>query len=169
MSSELIGQHLRVFLCHSTGDKPAVRELSSKLRADGFDPWLDEEKLLPGQDWKFEIEKAVHEIDVVIVCLSRASVNKNGFVHKESLFASPVGAVATIPVVPTGGWQEQYCRQSRRCRFAAAGGRAVGPVCAREIGGSVSDRLVARISSILTLRWLGEAVCNNHQELLCNW
>ena len=29
-------------------------------------------------------------------------------------------AVATIPVVPTGGWQEQSCRQSRRCRFAAA-------------------------------------------------
>ena len=47
-------RRLKVFLCHASGDKPAVRELCHRLRAAGFDPWLDEEKLLPGQDcnWK---------------------------------------------------------------------------------------------------------------------
>src|SRR5205085_10379729 len=39
---------LRIFLSHSSGDKATVRELSHRLRADGFDPWLDEEQLLPG-------------------------------------------------------------------------------------------------------------------------
>lgn len=49
---------LRVFLCHSSNDKPAVRELYGRLKGEGWiDPWLDEEKLYPGQDWDLEIEK----------------------------------------------------------------------------------------------------------------
>ena len=50
---------LRVFLCHSSQDKPIVRELYQRLNAESWiDPWLDEAKLLPGQDWDMEIEKA---------------------------------------------------------------------------------------------------------------
>jgi len=50
---------LKVFLCHASQDKPIVRELYRRLNAEGWiDPWLDEEKLLPGQDWDLEIEKA---------------------------------------------------------------------------------------------------------------
>lgn len=73
---------LRIFLCHSSGDKPKVRDLYERLLAEGFDPWLDEEKLLPGQKWKTEIPKAVRASDVVIVCLSRSAVNKAGL-HPE--------------------------------------------------------------------------------------
>lgn len=75
---------LRVFLCHSSQDKPIVRELYQRLLAEGWiDPWLDEEKLLPGQNWDMEIEKAVEVADVVIVCVSNKSVNKEGYVQKE--------------------------------------------------------------------------------------
>ncbi len=75
---------LRVFLCHSSQDKPIVRELYQRLNAEGWiDPWLDEEKLLPGQDWDLEIEKAVEAADAVIVCLSNNSVSKEGSVQKE--------------------------------------------------------------------------------------
>ncbi len=41
---------LRVFLCHSSRVKAAVRKLYALLQSDGFDPWLDEEDILPGQD-----------------------------------------------------------------------------------------------------------------------
>ena len=42
---------LRVFLCHASQDKPIVRELYQRLLAKGrINPWLDEEKLLSGQD-----------------------------------------------------------------------------------------------------------------------
>src|ERR1700733_1117335 len=34
---------LRVFLCHSHGDKRTVRKLYTRLAEDGFLPWLDEE------------------------------------------------------------------------------------------------------------------------------
>ena len=69
---------LRVFLCHASQDKPVVRELYQRLNSEGWiDPWLDEEKLLPGQDWDIEIEKAVEAADAVIVCLSNKSISKN--------------------------------------------------------------------------------------------
>jgi hypothetical protein len=95
---------LSVFLCHSSRDKPAVRELYEMLQRDGFDPWLDEESLLPGQDWNYEITKAVRGSAVVLVCLSESSVTKAGYVQKEIKFAldvadeQPEGAIFIIPV-----------------------------------------------------------------------
>src|SRR2546423_1671211 len=74
---------LRIFLCHSSGDKPAVRELHKRLVTAGFEPWLDEERLLPGQRWRDEIPRAVQASDLVIVCLSLASISKAGYVQRE--------------------------------------------------------------------------------------
>ncbi len=101
MSSQ---RSLRVFLCHASDDKPAVRKLYQRLRTDGIDAWLDEENLLPGQDWEFEIPKAVRESDAVIVCLSKGSVNRAGYMQKEIKFAldvadqQPQGAIFLIPL-----------------------------------------------------------------------
>lgn len=96
---------LRVFLAHSSFDKPLVRELYQKLRSeDWVDPWLDEEKLLPGQDWSGEISKAVRESDVLVVCLSKKSVEKEGYVQKELKYAldatleKPEGTIFIIPI-----------------------------------------------------------------------
>lgn len=95
---------LRVFLCYATSDKPAVLELYHRLRADNVEPWLDKEKLLPGQDWQLEIRKAIRASDVVIVCLSHDSINRTGFVQKEIKFAldiadeQPDGTIYLIPV-----------------------------------------------------------------------
>jgi len=94
---------LRVFLCHAKEDKPKVRELYRRLRADGVEVWLDEKSLLPGQDWKVEIPKAVREADVVIVCMSSVSARKEGFVQAEINFAldkaleKPEGTIYIIP------------------------------------------------------------------------
>lgn len=96
---------LRIFLCHSSNDKPAVRELYQRLKGEGWiDPWLDEEKLYPGQDWDLEIEKAVEAADAVIVFLSNNSVSKEGYVQRELRFVlrladfKPEGTVFVIPV-----------------------------------------------------------------------
>jgi len=94
---------LRVFLCHANEDKPKVRELYRRLRADGIDVWFDEKSLLPGQDWRVEIPKAVRESDVVIVCMSSVSARKEGFVQAEINFAldkaleKPPGTIYIIP------------------------------------------------------------------------
>src|SRR5207253_11122282 len=94
---------LRVFLCHSSGDKLVIRSLYHRLEACSIDPWLDEENLLPGQDWEHEIRKAVRITDIVIVCLSRGSISKTGYVQKEIKFALDVAdeqAEDTIFLIP---------------------------------------------------------------------
>ena len=94
---------LKVFLCHASGDKPAVRDLYKRLLAEGVDAWLDEEKLLPGQDWNDEILRALQESDAIIICLSKTSVSKEGYVQREIKEAlekakeKPSGAIFVIP------------------------------------------------------------------------
>ena len=78
---------LRVFLCHSSDDKPVVRRLYSRLVSDEIAAWLDEERILPGQDWKKAISKALQASDVIIVCLSQSSVTKSGYLQKEIMSA----------------------------------------------------------------------------------
>ena len=101
---DLNSKKLSIFLCHSSSDKSQVRELYKRLKSEKFDPWLDEEKLLPGQDWQYEIPKAVRNADVVVVCLSRNSINKEGFVQKEIRIAldaadeKPEGKIFIIPL-----------------------------------------------------------------------
>lgn len=81
---------LSIFLCHASDDKALVRDLYRRLHDDLFDPWLDEEKILPGQDWEREIRRAVNGADIVIVCLSHRSASKAGFVQKEIKLALDV-------------------------------------------------------------------------------
>ena len=96
---------LRVFLCHASQDKPVVRDLYKKLSAETWvDPWLDEERLLPGQNWNLEIEKAVESSDAVIVCVSTVSVAKEGYIQRELRQVLDIalqkldGAIFVIPV-----------------------------------------------------------------------
>jgi formylglycine-generating enzyme required for sulfatase activity len=96
---------LRVFLCHAHEDKAVVRDLYRQLCAEGWlDVWPDEEKLLPGQEWDIEIEKAVEAADVVLVCLSCRSADKEGYIQKELRFVlniaqeKPEGTLFIIPL-----------------------------------------------------------------------
>jgi len=94
-----------VFLCHTSQDKPSVRKIYQRLRAEGWmDAWLDEDALLPGQDWNVEIEKAVEAAAVVIVFVSNNSITKEGYIQKELRFVldiadeKPEGAIFVIPL-----------------------------------------------------------------------
>ena len=103
-SSVSFDRKLRVFLCHSSGDKPVVRKLHQQLLADGFQPWLDEVDILAGQDWDLEIKKAVRSSDVFVVTLSQSSVDKVGYVQREIKMVldlaeeQPEGAIFIIPL-----------------------------------------------------------------------
>jgi formylglycine-generating enzyme required for sulfatase activity len=95
----------RIFLCHASEDKAQVREVYHRLRAiDGFEPWLDEEDLLPSQEWDYEIKRALKSSDFILIFLSRNSVAKRGYVQREMKLALdawqelPEGTIHTIPV-----------------------------------------------------------------------
>lgn len=96
----------RVFLCHAFEDKPRLRKLHEQLKSDGFDPWFDEEDLLPGQKWRDAISIAIRDAGAVLVCLSKRSVSKAGYVQAEIKTAlevadeQPEGRLYLIPVKP---------------------------------------------------------------------
>jgi len=82
---------LKVFISYASQDRPTVRKLSQRLVTEGWiDAWLDEAKLLPGQDWRIRIEEAVETSDIVIICLSKNSVSKEGYVQKELRYAREI-------------------------------------------------------------------------------
>jgi phosphonate transport system substrate-binding protein len=95
---------LKVFLCHASVDKPKVRDLYRYLRKRGIRPWFDEVDLIGGQDWQVEIPKALATSDAIIICLTKNSVDKEGYVQREIKFAldkaleMPEGRIYLIPV-----------------------------------------------------------------------
>jgi hypothetical protein len=96
---------LKIFLCHCNEDKPIVSKIHFHLLKTGCDSWLDAGKLLGGQDWNLEIQKAIRSADVFIIFLSRNSIGKEGFIQKEIRMAldieeeKPEGVIFIIPVI----------------------------------------------------------------------
>ncbi|NJN66853.1 MAG: toll/interleukin-1 receptor domain-containing protein [Chloroflexaceae bacterium] len=96
---------LRVFLSYAAEDRAAVRELYEQLRDEGFQPWMNETDLLPGQSWEMEIRKAIQNSDVVLFCLSHHTTRKAGMrLYKEIEIAQYIlkeqseGTLFLIPV-----------------------------------------------------------------------
>lgn len=94
---------LKIFLSYASSDRSQVQKLYEHLVGLETDPWLDVENLLPGQDWKMEIQKALDDADVILLCLSKQSVSKEGYVQKEMRLAldrgleMPEGEIFLIP------------------------------------------------------------------------
>jgi hypothetical protein len=99
-----ISRKLRVFVSSASEDKQIVRKLTRKLEEDGYDTWLDEKQLLPGQDWQMEIEHAMRNCDVILLCFSEKSIAKTGYIQREYKRAmdlqeeKPEGVTFVIPV-----------------------------------------------------------------------
>jgi hypothetical protein len=95
---------IQIFLCHASEDKAAVETIYDRLKGLGYSPWLDKKDLLPGQRWRVEIPKALRASDYILICLSKASVAKRGYVQNEFKLALevlqeiPEGTIYGIPV-----------------------------------------------------------------------
>src|SRR5262249_15089605 len=74
---------LRTFICHASNDKRDARIFYEMLHLSGALPWLDEKQLKTGVEWDPFIIRAVQQSDAVVILLSRASVDKEGYVQKE--------------------------------------------------------------------------------------
>ena len=95
---------LKVFISYASADREQAGKLHAFLKQQGAAPWLDVEDLLPGQDWKMEIAKALEDTDLVLLCLSKHSISREGYVQKEMRLALdraleiPPGEIFLIPV-----------------------------------------------------------------------
>lgn len=64
---------MRVFISHSSKDKPAVESLALALRERGIDPWLDKWEISPGDDIVASINAGLEEAPAGIIVFSRHS------------------------------------------------------------------------------------------------
>ena len=87
---------VRVFLAYAKEDRSEVRKLYDALQEAGFEPWMDEEKLVAGQNWPRAIERAIQLSDFFLVCFSRRSVAKRGFFQAELRYALDVAACVPL-------------------------------------------------------------------------
>ena len=59
-----------VFLSHSSKDKPIVRDVAERLRADGLRVWFDEWILKPGDSIPAKIEEGLEQSRVLVLGMS---------------------------------------------------------------------------------------------------
>ena len=94
----------QVFVAYVAEDLELARRLCESLAAAGCSPWLDKDKLLPGQNWPRAIERAIEISDAFIACFSSRSVVKRGQFQSELRHAwdcarrLPLESVFLVPV-----------------------------------------------------------------------
>jgi DNA-binding response OmpR family regulator len=97
--SKSIADQPRVFLSHSSEDKPVVRSFCEKLQTRGLRPWLDEAELKPGDRLSQSIEQALENSEILVVFLSAASLRSVWLTHEVSYFAGVAKGCRIVPVV----------------------------------------------------------------------
>ena len=77
----------RIFIAYVSEDAALALRLYQDLEAHGLAPWMDSQKLLPGQNWPRAIEEAISVSDYFIACLSTRSVLKRSQFQAELRYA----------------------------------------------------------------------------------
>lgn len=65
----------KIFLSHSSLDKTFVRRLSTRLKKEGYEVWLDEKELLPGDKLSTKLADAIELSKIILIVISENSRN----------------------------------------------------------------------------------------------
>jgi hypothetical protein len=93
-----------VFISYAKEDAAQAKGVYKALKANGFNPWRDKEKILPGEEWDPKIKRSLKQSDFLLVCLSNISVEKRGYIQREIRIALdlaqefPPSSIFLIPV-----------------------------------------------------------------------
>jgi hypothetical protein len=77
----------KIFISYARVDQEPVRQIYTELKVACHYPWLDVEDILPGEDWRRAINKAIEESEIFIAVLSTNSFDRRGVIQKEILRA----------------------------------------------------------------------------------
>jgi hypothetical protein len=89
-------QGAKVFIAYVLEDAALAERLFDAFAAEGFAPWLDRRKLLPGQNWPRAIDHAMETADFVVMCFSAHAVRKKGGFQAEVRYA--LDCAARVPL-----------------------------------------------------------------------
>lgn len=94
----------KIFISYAKEDFNHAKKLYDDFIKIGLEPWIDFENILPGQNWRLTITKAIEDSNFFLTLLSSNSVTKKGYVQKEQKIALeildnlPPNEIFVIPV-----------------------------------------------------------------------
>jgi len=94
----------QVFLSYAKEDSEIANRLYEDLNRARFSAWVDQKKLLAGQNWPRAIEAAIESSDFFLACFSTRSVRKRGGFQSEIRYALdcarqlPLDEIYIVPV-----------------------------------------------------------------------
>src|SRR5579885_1420234 len=101
-----------VFISYSRENTDFVDRLEVDLKARGFDPWVDRQKLVPGQSWPDTIKREIQLHEKMIVVMTYAALASD-WVRNEYEYALELRR-PIIPIllesVPVKEWPIQFVR-----------------------------------------------------------
>lgn len=89
---------MKVFLSHSSKDKPFVRMLADDIKASGVGVWIDRVEMLAGDSLIRKISEGIVNSNYVLACLSQSSIGSK-WVREELEIAATIGINSNRVVV----------------------------------------------------------------------
>lgn len=146
----------QVFLSYASPDRAAVRDFYEHLVRAGISTWMDCYCLRPGQNWDFEISRALSRSAIVVVFVSKNSIDRRGFLQREISFVLDrhreklVDDVYAIPVLLDSG--ASMPEQLQKFQYI----RADEPGCKDDIVASINHQFEKMGASIREVQNTGE-------------
>jgi len=95
---------MKTFINYAREDSEIAKNIYADLKNEGIDTWIDTEDILPGQNWKHEIQNVIKGCKFFLALISSSSLSKKGYVQKELSVALsmidelPPNEIFVIPV-----------------------------------------------------------------------
>lgn len=130
-----------IFLSYATPDRERVLAFYEWLKQVGFNVWIDCRSIKPGQNWDFEIKRALDKYSLVVAFVSHNSFNRRGYVQRElklaldKLSEKLIDDIYVIPVLLDEGVELPDQLKSIQCIAAA------DPQCNENIADALTYQL----------------------------
>lgn len=91
---------IKIYLIYSRIDTEVTRKIHSGLQKTGFLPWMSGDDVLPGEDWKSAISKAMSNSDIFVSVLSQSWVlDSNPTIELDNALSRSKETKLIIPVL----------------------------------------------------------------------
>ncbi|MFM7548523.1 MAG: toll/interleukin-1 receptor domain-containing protein [Cyanobacteriota bacterium] len=121
---------MKVFLSHSSRDKPAVEALARYLRQEGIDAWLDKWEIGPGDDIIAKMNDGLEQADAGVIVFSAQSL-QSPWVNAEVSSLTHERIKKGQPLIPVQAGDDAYIPPLLRplCRLSIDDHAAIVTPC----------------------------------------